>query len=360
MRQVLCLADRPWSTVPTRTQQLMTRMKDAEVLYLEPCGKRNTQDWKKGGRQLRPHLTAYTMPPIRRPDGSLFARREAYRSLKFIQSTMAQHHFREPVLWCASPAAAQFLDDFAYRGLVYDCARDWLNYPESWESELTAAADVCFAASPDLVRHLSPCNSNISLLPFGCNYPMYAKDQLPMPPALKRLPAPIFGFMGTLWSDLDLTPLIALADTYPNCSIVLVGRDKGCHLLPELLERQNAYYLGAVPPVDVPEYLANFHVCVHLLRHGRLYDDVIPPRMFEYLAAGRPIVAMLRPDQVEHFPDVVYGAHNTQEFVQLCGHALEETGTYARDRRREYGKVAAWSNRADEVNHILESIGLFQ
>ena len=39
--------------------------------------------------------------------------------------------------------------------------------------------------------------------------------------------------------------------------------------------------------------------------------------------------------------------------------ALEETGTWARDRRREHGKAAAWSLRAQEVNQILESIGLF-
>lgn len=68
---------------------------------------------------------------------------------------------------------------------------------------------------------------------------------------------------------------------------------------------------------------------------------------------------MLSPDQVEHFPDVVYGAHTSAEFNLLCTRALSETGTWARDRRREYGKAAAWSERANEVNRILESIGLF-
>ena len=38
---------------------------------------------------------------------------------------------------------------------------------------------------------------------------------------------------------------------------------------------------------------------------------------------GGPIVSMLWPDQVEHFPDVVYGAHSHQEFLTLCEHALE-------------------------------------
>ena len=116
--------------------------------------------------------------------------------------------------------------------------------------------------------------------------------------------------------------------------------------------------LGPVPPVDLPDYLSSFQVCLHLLRRDRLYDDVIPPRLFEYLAAGKPIVAMLTPEQVEHFPDVVYGAHTPAEFNLLCTRALSETGTWAKDRRREYGKAAAWSQRAQEVIRILESIGL--
>ena len=39
--------------------------------------------------------------------------------------------------------------------------------------------------------------------------------------------------------------------------------------------------------------------------------------------------------------------------------ALAERGAGARDRRRSYGQIGSWSNRAREVERILESIGLF-
>lgn len=361
MRQIVCLAAYPWSNIPTRTQQLMSRMKDAEVLFFEPPAPRGSDLWKRKGRKLRPNLIAYTLPPTitKNPTHRLLSRYNAGRTAQFLQQKLEKHRFLEPVLWCASPAGAEYLDDIAYRGLAYDCYQDWPNYPERWESELTLAADVCFAASPDLAAHLAPCNGNISLLPFGCNYPMFAKDELPRPRPLRDFEGPIFGFAGTLWPDLDLDPVIKLAVSRPDCNIVLVGRDAGCYLLPELLAEPNVHYLGPVEPVDMPDYLHTFDVCLHLLRRGRLYDDVIPSRMFEALSSGKPIVAMLRPDQVEHFPDVVYAAHSPSDFVLLCSRALEETGSWARDRRREYGKAAAWSQRAEDVNRILESIGLF-
>lgn len=62
MNQYVCLASAPWQAVPTRTQQLMTRLKGAQVLYFEPPGRR----WRKPGRKLRPGLTVYTLPPYPR------------------------------------------------------------------------------------------------------------------------------------------------------------------------------------------------------------------------------------------------------------------------------------------------------
>lgn len=76
--------------------------------------------------------------------------------------------------------------------------------------------------------------------------------------------------------------------------------------------------------MEVPEHLSRCRVSLNFLREDQPDCDVIPTRIYEYLSTGRPIVSMLWPDQVEHFPDVVYGAHSHQEFLTLCEHALEE------------------------------------
>lgn len=360
MRQVLCLSGEPWTTVPNRTQQLITRLENAQILFFEPPALKSSDEWKRPGRKLRQNLIAYTLPPELTQNAAfrLLSRYSAGRTVKFIQDRLDRVHFTEPLLWCSTPAGAEFMEELPHHGLVYDCYRDWPEYPESWESELAASADVCFAASPDLVRHLAPCNGNVTLLPNGCNYPMFAKDGLPTPTPLRRTRAPILGCVGTIWRDLDLSPLIQAADALADCAFVLIGKDMGNPLLPELLTLPNVRWLGPVEPVDLPDYICSFRVCLYPLRRSGLYDDVIRSRMFEYLSSGKPIVAMLQPDQVEHFPDVVYGAHNAGEFVTLCSRALEETGPWSKERRRGYGRAAAWSQRAGKVNHILSSIGL--
>jgi len=358
MRQIVCLASHPWSSHPSRTQQLMVRMKETQILYFSPARSRDDQGWREPGRELRPGLIAYTLPPAPNEDlgrGFLF-RRGWQRSARFLQTCLERHRFREPLLWCDSPAGADYLSAIAYRGLVYDCAQIW---PAHQEAEVTLAgeADVVFAASPELAHRLSLFNSNVALLPFGCNYPMFAKDDLPRPAELKGLSGPLLGHVGTLWPDLDLTPALTAARSHPDCSLVLLGEDRGGPLLPRLLELPNVRWLGPVEPLDLPDYLCAFQVCLYLLRRSE--RDVIHSRLFEYLSSGKPIVAMLRPGQVEHFPDVVYGAQSPAEFSLLCGRALTEQNPWALERRREYGKAASWTQRAQQVRQILESIGLF-
>ena len=36
MKQIVCLATSPWYPIPTRKQQVMSRIPDAEILYFDP------------------------------------------------------------------------------------------------------------------------------------------------------------------------------------------------------------------------------------------------------------------------------------------------------------------------------------
>ena len=304
----------------------------------------------------------YPLPPILLPAderyGPLF-RLEQLRLARFIAGRMEEHRFRSPLLWCACPEQVHLLDRLDYDGLIYDCDREWDDLPPAWEGSLASAADVVFAASPELAERLSPCSGNIALLPNGVNHPMFTRPPAELPPELRGLSSPILGYTGTLWRDLDLAPVLYAAQAMPACTFVFLGRREK-NPMAELLERlPNVRLLGRRAPVEVPDYLARFDVCLNLLRRSEQGNDVVPCRIYEYLSSGKPVVSMLFPEQVEHFPDVVYGAHSPEEFAALCRRALAETGDWAKNRRREHGAAAAWSARADEVTRILGTTGLY-
>ena len=361
MKQILCLSNEPWSNrLPGRTQQIVSRLRDCQVLYFSPAQSPRDKSFLKKGRQVRPNVTAYTLPPI------LFPISEQYRRLfqmawnkisRFIQDTAARKRFREPLLWTTHPRHVHLVDRLEYGALVYDCDRVWDGPPVHWEGSLAQAADVVFAASPLLRERLAPCSANIALLPNGINLPLF-DPSLRRPDPMPGVTAPIFGWAGAVREGLDLSPVLYAAQARPDWGFLLLGAvDKRNPFLRQLDRLSNVYLTGPRPAAEVPDWLYRCQVLMDLPRMDLPFDEVVSPRLYEYLATGKPVVSMLWPDQVEQFPDVVYGAHELEEFVTLCGHAMEEAPGLAR-RRMDRAAQTAWPVRVNEVERILTTAGL--
>ena len=175
---------------------------------------------------------------------------------------------------------------------------------------------------------------------------------------LPQVHGPVLGWAGVIHRELDLSPILYAARERPGWTFLLLGRQEDNPLLPRLRRQPNVALAGPCPLNEVPDWLFRCDVLLELLREDRPDSDVISGRLYEYLSTGKPIVSMLWPEQVEIFPDVVYGAHDEREFLTLCQHALEQAPGFVSQRRQSYGAAAAWSLRAAAVSRILDTAGL--
>ena len=359
MKQLLCLSHTPWQARPNRTQQLLARLNDVQILYIEPPVSHGMARPKQG-RKMRPHITVYTLPApvLARWDHPTIQKRNDIRAADFIHRVLAHHHFMEPVLWCTSPQQAIYLDHIAYSGLIYDCYREWPDEYVDQESDLTCHADVVFAASSGLMQRLSPCNDSVVLLPNGVNDRMFTRSGLTVPMQLSQLSSPILGRVGDINSRVELEPMLRAARTHPEWTFLLMGRVTSS-IRVHLKAYPNIVLTGPVNPVELPDYLYACDVLFDLFRTDLKGSDVIPSRIYEYLASGKPIVTMIEPDQVEPFPDVIYTAYDASAFIRRCRSALEEESSMAAPRRQGYASQASWAGRAQTVMEILEHTGLF-
>ncbi len=356
MSVLICLSSAPWQSIPTRTQQLMTRLKGVEVLFFEPPEERGSREHKRPGRKVRPGVTAYTLPSVwgEGPMQGLRDRHDDRRLGDYIQEVLRRREERDPVLWCTTPRAVRLLDYLPYKGLVYDCDRYWTDLPPEMESELAANADVIFAASGGLVDRLSPCCDNIAVVPNGCNYPMFAREDIEVPGPLRDIVGPLIGYAGTLWADLDLSPVFTCAAAHPDWNFLFLGRQEPGPGLRRLRGMEQVILADRVPLIEVPDYIRQFDVCLDLRRAG-VPSDVCPGRVFEYLASGKPVVRHSYPGQMEDFPPgVAYQSDDPHGFTAACEQAIREDGVWLRGRRRELGQAAGWDRRAESVQHILE------
>ncbi len=360
MKAIICLSNESWQSSPGRTRQLISRLRDTKILYFSPASSPRDRRWREAGRKVRPNVTEFVLPPLLIRDERLspLFRIGQQKLGRFIREQAQRQRMTAPLLWVTSPTYVHLLDHLEYSGLVYDCDRVWDELPGPWEGTLAHTADIVFAASPGLRDRLAPCSSNIALLPNGVHFPLFSRH----PVCARRsrsFSGPVLGWIGTIHADLDLSPLLYAARLRPDWNFLLLGQQvPGNPWLPALRKLDNVALVDRCTLPEVPDYMDRCDILLNFLRDSQPYSDVIPVRLYEYLSTGKPIVSMLWPEQVEHYPDVIYGAKTSAELVRLCHQALSEDRGWVSSRRRDYGAAAAWSIRGEEVQHILTTAGL--
>lgn len=338
----------------------MGRLPDVEILFFEPPAPRGTPKPEQG-RRMRSHITVYTLPTTL-PIGKIkrfSQRRSISKAGEFISETMRKHRFRNPVLWCTSPEQVSLLESVSCGGVVYDCHREWGEAYLDQESELASQAEVIFAASPELVKRLSPCSDNIALLPNGVNPLLFERGEFSPPDRFAVLSEhTVLGHVGDLTGQTDLKPLLAAATAQRNWAFLLIGRVTK-QVRDTLLKYKNIILTGPVNSVEIPDYLSLCDLLFDLAQEDQRGCDILPEQIYEYMATGKPIVMMAEPDYVEPFPDVIYTAYDHTGFLRRCRKALEGEPAERIVKRKLSADQCAWSVRAAEVTRILESTGLF-
>ncbi len=81
--------------------------------------------------------------------------------------------------------------------------------------------------------------------------------------------------------------------TEPNIAFVLLGDGKDKPMLQEQAARMglsNVHFLPPMPKAQMAEALAAADACLAILKPLRLYATVYPNKVFDYMAAGRPVI----------------------------------------------------------------------
>ena len=376
MKKIVCLATSPWYPIPTRKQQVMSRLPDAEILYFDPAVSliapfKDKSAWKqltkyhKKGDKPQENITVYSLPPVlpffykRRFINKLNQRRAA----AFIRKKMKQHGFEDAILWVYSPVCCDCVDHIPHTALVYDCvdrhsAYGGLMNPElvdAMELELAGKCSRVFATAEPLAKRLKAANEKTAFIPNGADYERFAQanDEQPVPSDLKDIPHPIFGFVGALQPCVEYGYVETAAQAHPDWSFVFIGGEKPGAKLDVLRTLQNVHFLGLKPNELLPQYLAHFDACLNLFADNALSRDVSPLKFYEYLATGRPIVSTPQPEQVMQYAPLIQVATNPEEFSVKCAESLLDDLPERRAARMTAGRGCSWDARVAQMCKFL-------
>jgi GT2 family glycosyltransferase len=171
---------------------------------------------------------------------------------------------------------------------------------------------------------------------------------------LRTIPRPRLGYVGTLHSArLDVDLLIKAASLRRQWSFVLVGPDSlSSPDRQRLLEAPNIYWLGVCPHAEIPSYIVGFDVCLLPNLVNGFTQSLDPLKLYEYLAAGRPVIATPAgiPEELAPFISI---CDDAEDLVRQAAGFIERDGPERADARRASVVDATWPARAQALETAL-------
>jgi glycosyltransferase involved in cell wall biosynthesis len=208
-----------------------------------------------------------------------------------------------PILWSYVPQADWLVETLQPSAIVYHCVDDIAAQKgvaaaafRGFEAHFAARADVVLASAPALAERMRTLNQRVFYAPNVADTERFATalEDGPTDPALAALPHPRIVFTGAVVATkLDLDLLEGMARARPGWSIALVGPVGAGdpHTDVSALERlRNVHLLGSRPYAALPDVLRGADVALVPYAINELTRSVFPMKVYEYLAAGLPVV----------------------------------------------------------------------
>lgn len=213
--------------------------------------------------------------------------------------------FKNSMAWTYNPMVLDLICDLKLSQVVYHCVDDLAAAPrlpkeriEVEERRLLGAADVTFVTSQVLLEKMRPLTKGLlRYYPNVADYQHFraARDQsLPIPDDLVAVANPRIGFIGAISGyKVDFDLVAKAADLRPDWSWVLIGKvGEGDPLTDvSVLQKPNIHLLGPKPYEELPSYLRGMDAVILPCSINEYTKSMFPMKFFEYLAAGKLIVA---------------------------------------------------------------------
>ena len=270
---------------------------------------------------------------------SLFARDHARGAVV----RLVHHPFWTPVMrrWDTGLLVYDLIDEHS----GFEGNGNWLL---GQEADLLALADLVFVSSGVLLKKVDAKKAVLVRNAADIDYFGSIANKA-------RSPQPVrIGYYGAIagWFDSELVKFCAKA--HPEWRFELIGSTFQAELLG-LEQLPNVRFFGEKPYDELAKYVAEWDVAMIPFKRVALTEATNPVKVYEYLAAGKAIVATDLPElKVRPLADWVRTASGAEEFLRALETEVQSAGDVeAAEARRRIARDNSWNARAQDVEQAI-------
>jgi len=326
--------------------------------------------WRRGGERSDgtfAYVPMTWMPHRRRPllDAAGVARRTLRATTPRFDRVLARAGFEDVDLLFMEPGGplTALLDLYPRARSVYRMCDDTAAFPDTprsfpeIEQEVLERADLVLATARTLEERARARGARrVLYLPNACEPERFAGGTR-ADAALAALGRPLAIYAGAIehWFDREL--LAETARRLPRWRFALVGPERGAP--GPLADVRNIHRLGPRPYDDLPACFAAADAGIVPFRLTPMTHAIHPIKVYEYLAAGLPVVATpMRETAAMRAP--IAQAADAAGFAAALETARAAVGARegdaARSARRAWARGQTWDDRFAQLVAALEVI----
>jgi glycosyltransferase involved in cell wall biosynthesis len=401
-RDVIIISSIEWDFNWQGHQEIARRLAERgnRVLYIENMGVRTpdlgdarriavrASNWIRslpsgGVREVLPNVhvcSPLILPPFGSPARQFINRRAL---LPLIRRAVRKLGFKSEIILAYLPTdtAASLIQLLRKpTGLtVYYCIADFAELTplagaiKESERAIIEMSDIVFAQCEELAKRCAHGHKQVSVFPFGVNLDLFSPGndcsnlrpdglnggrdrsgpEITLLPALRR---PIIGYVGGIHRHFDVELLTTMAREKPDWSWVLIGPLQSP--LRGMKHMPNIHLLGPQTHQKLPNYIRDFDVGIVPYLHNEYTMTVVPTKINEYLAMGKPVVSTDLPE-VKAFNDeydvLITSSNYPTEFLSSIEKALRLSGGDAITAyRRKVAALSSWDERIEQMSKLIE------
>jgi len=291
----------------------------------------------------------------------------AYLRSRHLQRTLKKLGMQTPVLYIWHPSMLDLVGRFNESLIVYHVYDEYASFTEQTdgevdlikrqETELLQKADIVFAASEEILERKRATNQNTYLVRNAVDYDLFSRavdPDMTVPEDLKSISRPIIGCVATQTAYMDLKLIRDVFTIRSDWSFVFVGvelksKETANDELLALQKMPNVHFIGRRKIAEIPGYLKGFDVCAipWLLNDVTLVSSS-PLKLYEYFAAGKPIVCKPLP-LLAHLKDTLYFATTSDEWITAIEKALQSNSHNEIEKRQALARENTWDQRTEFI-----------
>lgn len=228
------------------------------------------------------------------------------------------------------------------------------------ERILIKKADAVICTSKQLFVEKSQLNANTYFVPNAADIDHSSKaldSALSIDASLANIKRPVIGYFGNIERRLDFQLIKEVAEKNPDKSFVFAGPIVQEFIPQWFYETPNIYTTGRLPYEQLPALLKGFDIALIPFKKDEVSATIFPLKLFEYLGAGKPVIATdFNPDLEEFTSGTVRFCANADTFSNAINEELANDSQERIEARIAVANNNTWTKRVDDFAEILSKM----